>query len=283
MSSESRQSVSEQPLVALPDYDNPPVTETFFSVAFSDLEKWSIPHFGLYWSFIRREYPRFEVRPPLANQVETFSENIQPSADILQLLTQPAVRCWYVHQMEDRLIQVQNDRFIFNWRKMDPSEIYPRYEKALRQAFGEEWERFKSFLLSESIRAPEVEQCEISYINHIPNSGDWSAYKSLVKAFRAWPGSDPESEFLPTPEDVTFNTRYRLPGSQSRLHVQLQPAIRNIDGKKLLQLTLTVRGRPSSSETSEILSWFDLGREWIVRGFTDFTSEEMHNVWKRRK
>jgi uncharacterized protein (TIGR04255 family) len=283
MSSESRQSVSEQPIVALPDYDNPPVAETFFSVAFSDLEKWSIPHFGLYWSFIRAEYPRFEVRPPLANQMETFGESMQPSADMLQLLTQPPVRCWYVHQMENRLIQVQNDRFIFNWRKMDPAEAYPRYEKALRGAFEGEWERFKNFLQSESIRMPEVEQCEISYINHIPNSGDWSAYESLVKALSVWPGSDPESEFLPTPEDVTFNARYRLPGSQSRLHVQLQPAVRNIDGKKLLQLTLTVRGRPSSSETSEMLSWFDLGREWIVRGFTDFTSEEMHNVWKRRK
>src|SRR6266404_2159590 len=102
MSTKTKQSVSDQHMVALPDYENPPVTETFFSVAFSDLEKWSIPHFGLYWAFIRSEYPRFELRPPLANEIETFGgENQQSSVDFLQLLTQPPVRCWYIHQVEN--------------------------------------------------------------------------------------------------------------------------------------------------------------------------------------
>jgi len=30
------------------------------------------------------------------------------------------------------------------------------------------------------------------------------------------------------------------------------------------------------------MEWFDLGHEWIVKGFTDFTTEHMHEIWGRK-
>lgn len=279
MSSDSKSVGSE--ILSLPHYDVPPVQETFLSVSFADLEKWNIPHFGLYWQGIRSEYSKFEVRPPLASQIETFGDAIE--SPVLEFLTQPPIRCWFIHQKENRLLQVQNDRFIFNWRKTKPEDGYPRFDEALRGEFEAAWTHFKSFLEAESIPPPQVEQCEISYINHIPLEGGWRTYTSLVTALTAWPGAMNKKDFLPNPEDVAFNTRYLLPGGQGRLHIQLQPAIRNIDGKKVVQLVLTARGRPSSSDTSELLRWFDMGREWIVRGFTEFTSEKMHETWQRRQ
>ena len=35
----------------------------------------------------------------------------------------------------------------------------------------------------------------------------------------------------------------------------------------------------SSSKTEDVFNWLDLGRKWIVQGFTDFTTDEMHREW----
>ncbi len=43
-----------------PDYDVPPVIETALGIEFSPLEKWNLPHFGLYWNAIRQKYQEGE-------------------------------------------------------------------------------------------------------------------------------------------------------------------------------------------------------------------------------
>lgn len=63
--------------------------------------------------------------------------------------------------------------------------------------------------------------------------------------------------------------------------VQILPVIRADDGKEILQLSLTALCRPRSQLDVDLLGALDVGREWVVRGFTDFTSREMHEVWKR--
>ena len=55
-----------------PDYDRPPVVETYLGVQFSPLVKFSIPHFGLYWAKIRDNYPDFQVQPLLPTVMEQF-------------------------------------------------------------------------------------------------------------------------------------------------------------------------------------------------------------------
>jgi uncharacterized protein (TIGR04255 family) len=266
----------------MPDFDDPPVVETFLSISFRDLEKWGIPHYGLYWDKIRSEYPKFELRPPVLGQIETFGDSAENADAVfeLSLLNQPPIRIWFVHSKANRLIQLQSDRFVFNWRKIGAEEKYPKFDEAIRGEFQKEWIRFGEFLESQSIPVPVVTQCEISYVNHIPGSS-WTTFKSIVSALAEWPGNK-GTGFLPVPEDLQFNTRYVMAG-HGRLHVQLQPAIRNFDGKRVSQLTLTARGKPSSSATEALMRWFDIGREWIVRGFADFTSEEMHKLWRRRR
>src|SRR5208283_4765348 len=103
----------------LPDFGNPPVVETVLGVEFAPLSKWGIPHFGLFWNGIRDEYPRFEVQPPLESAPEKFTKQDKLLPQIsFQLVSHIPVRCWFVHQSDARLLQVQNNRFIHNWRKV---------------------------------------------------------------------------------------------------------------------------------------------------------------------
>ena len=57
----------------------------------------------------------------------------------------PLPRCWFLNDTETRLIQLQADRFIHNWRKVTGKEEYPRYE-AIRDEFIDRWDEFCMFL-----------------------------------------------------------------------------------------------------------------------------------------
>lgn len=265
----------------LPDFRDPPVDETALSIQFAPIPGFGIPHFGLFWAKVRGEYPRFEVQPPIANFTEQPGPVLRAGPIVgLQLLSLPEVRCWFVDQPGNRLIQVQHDRFVHNWRRVKGDEEYPRYP-ALRAYLEREWGRFCEFLASEKLEAPKVNQCEVLYVNNIEYERGWSGYGELDKVVAAIAPSKPR-EFLPAPERVNMQIHYRLTDKSGRLHVSFVPVIRGRDGKEVLQMTLVARGAPKSSNNEDVFDWLDLGRKWVVKGFADFTTEEMHNIWGRK-
>jgi uncharacterized protein (TIGR04255 family) len=263
-----------------PDYDRPPVVETYLGVQFSPLVKFSIPHFGLYWAKIRDDYPTFEVQSPLSSAFEQFGARqlVQPKFGI-ELMRTPEVRCWFIEKSGTMLNQVQRDRFVHNWRRQKPEDAYVHYDR-IKPSFIKEWQKFCNFLDESNLGSPEINQCEMMYINHIELGQGWKSYGELNKVISSWSGSS-SGNFLPAPESVSIGARYILPEKKGRLHIEMQPAITE-DAKEILQLNLTARGKPASPNLDGILDWFDLGHEWIVRGFTDFTSEEMHKHWERK-
>lgn len=195
------------------------------------------------------------------------------------LTAPPPFRCWFIDDSKTRLIQVQNNRFIINWRKITGEENYPHYD-TFRPRFEKEWRRFCQFLEVEEVSIPEIEQCEMTYVNHMEINDDIKYYGEIYKVFNIWSKLPPGS-FLPEPEVARFSTKYVMPEERGRLHVDLAPQIRRRDGKEILQLKLTARGKPNSSGLEDIITWFDLGHEWIVKGFTELTTTKMHNLWGR--
>src|SRR5262249_25617305 len=106
----------------LPDYENPPAQETWMAFRFAPLE-WSIPHFGAFWSEISANYPHFEVHPPVGD----FNLSLSAAGPQAELVL--PVRCWFINEESDRLIQVQHNRFFHNWRRKDPSSPYLHYDQ----------------------------------------------------------------------------------------------------------------------------------------------------------
>lgn len=264
------------PQAPLPKFKKPPVIETALGVQFARLRSFSIPHFGLFWSRIRSDYPNQELQPPLGPVIETFGGAPSPAQLNIMFVTEPEARCLFIDATGTQLIQVQRDRFLRNWRRAKGSEPYPSYEY-LRPRFETDWGRYLGFLADERIEDPEINQCEVTYVNHVEATID-----SLGDASRMLRGVAALSgEFLPDPETVHLNTRYVMGDKKGRLTVDLQPAVRLDDRRPVLQLTLTARGTPGSSRLEDILAWFDFGHEWIVRGFADFTRPEMHTQWER--
>jgi hypothetical protein len=65
-----------------------------------------------------------------------------------------------------------------------------------------------------------------------------------------------------------------------RLHVSIQPGWRKPDNAPLFVLELTARGAPVGASIEGAGLFFDVGHEWIVRGFKDITTSAMHNAWR---
>jgi len=264
----------------LPDFAEPPINESALSIQFQPISSFGIPHFGLYWQTIRKDFERFQVVPTVEAATEQFSKP-SPARLNLQLLSQPEIRCWYLNRGGDRLVQVQRDRFIHNWRQVDGTEKYPRYP-VIRAALYAHWTGFLEFLRSERMGSPEVNQCEVTYVNHVEYDKEWSDFGRLGHVIAPWHGKH-SGTFLPDPEAVGIEAHYRLPKELGRLHISVAPVFRGRDSKEVLQISLTARGAPASSLTDDIFAWLDFGRQWVVRGFADFTAESIQRLWGRKK
>lgn len=262
------QSHSHPSKATLPEFDAPPLFETVFGVRFPKLKGWDVRHFGLYWDQIRADFPRFETKPPLPGPLP----GSQGEAIAIQLLSEPEMRCWYLISDGTRLLQVQHDGFFHNWRKVRLDEVYPRY-RTIRPSFEREWGRFRRFLEERGIASPNVVECEATYVNHLEKGREWSSIADLREVFR-WFGDD-------APEPTRLVLRASVAMGEHSLDVGVTPAVRRQDKHEIVQLNLTVKGSPKSSDTQDVMDWMDGARAAIVRGFTDLTTPKMHALWKR--
>ena len=264
----------------VPKFAAPPVIETVLGVEFARLEKWGVPHFGIFWNQIKEQFPNYSVKPPLDSQIEDFDKPKPRAGPQLQFLSEPGFRCWFMDGENRTLIQVQSNRFTFNWRKTGEADAYPHYDESIRPAFQRVWRQFVDFVEQQQLGEVDVVQSEVTYINHLEVGKGWDTPSDLGKVFPCWSGKT-RGEFLGAPENVGFDVTYRMPDEKGRLRISTKPAIRHEDGAEIIQLTLTARGKPAGSDSDSVLRWLDMGREWVVRGFTDFTSEQMHTLWRR--
>lgn len=103
-----------------PKYNNPPVVETVIGVQFPELRGFHAAHFGLYWETIRDRYAKVENRPTLEPDRERFPRQPIPLLPAIQALQRmPTNRVWFTDTSDSQLIQLQSDRFLFNWRQRE--------------------------------------------------------------------------------------------------------------------------------------------------------------------
>ena len=266
----------------LPEYGNPPVTEVVIGIQFDTIDAFTVVHPGLYWQSIRDRYPKVNIQPPLSSVLEIFGDQKPIIEAKIQLSPIPPLpRCWFLDDSQNRLVQLQPDRLLHNWKKVTGQEEYPRYE-TIREEFKKLWNDFSKFMEFEKLGQLKTNQWEITYVNYINQNDGWTTMHDLSNLFHCWSGKSSE-DYLPVPENVTFNVTYAFPEKFGRLHISLEPRIKKPEGFPLLRFTLTARGRLESSDTDIIFNSLDLGHEWIVRGFTDFTTSQAHRIWKRKE
>lgn len=267
-----------------PNFTRPPVIEVALAVQFEPLGGFDIPRIGEFWQLVRDELPEAEVRSPSPREVEQFRERKARQLQI-ELFAEPVTpRCWFKSSRGTELLQVQPDRLVFNWRQQEGDDQYPRYA-FVRERFESYLSVFERYIADREIGAIAANQCAVTYINHIDAGNGWMGFTELDRVLTIWSGRHSDN-VLPDVEDVGFSVRYRIPGEDGnpigRLHVRAEPRSRPDDPTvDRVQLLIMARGEPLAAGTDGILSFLDLGREYVVRGFSSLTTPHMHAIWGR--
>jgi len=267
----------------IPSFKKPPLVEVAWSVQFADLSWMTASHAGLFWQAIRDEFPTCQEQPPLPKRKEPDSL-LAPTRPAMRFSTKPPMaRQWFVSAKRDELIQLQQDRFCFNWRRVQTTDAYPRYSH-VRDRFTKCWRKFQEFLKSEGDVDANVDLLEMTYLNHILKGEGWETPGDIGNVFPSI-SFQKESNFLCDPGSLACNLVYDLKGSHGRLHVSCQHAMLDEpEGKEAFALELTARGRPEQTSEDGLLGWFANAHEWIVRGFADLTNANVQSeFWEREQ
>jgi len=259
------------------DYDRPPVVETVLGVQFDRLKACKNAHLGAYWGTLDKTlWPTVHEVAPMRPQFERFGEGANwGKALSFQFTHDTSLRLQIRNANNDRMIQLQNDRFHFNWLRTKPELAYPSYDN-VRLQFDQEFARFNDFAASVGLDNIVPNQWEVTYVNHIPRGtvwstpADWDFFKLLDK-----PTSIPN---LLQEESFNGEWHFVIPPQQGRLHIRWEHQLLKETNQEQIRLTLTARG-PFSESVPDVDSGLNLGRMTIVRAFCNLTSSEANQYW----
>jgi len=254
-------------------FDRPPIIEVVCGVQFDGLLKLRVPQIGLFWAKLRKEFPEVEERPPLG----TFPEMVGEASIELSNLP-PLPRVWLMEKTGRHLVQIQRDRFLFNWKRVDAEDKYPSYKHVIKE-FERHLKGFRQFLAHEELGDLVFRQFELTYVNHIGKENGLDVAGAgglLIDHVR----SGNHGRFLPEPSAFNWRSSYDLPDANGRLLVQCHTVSRK--DERLVRLDLTARGIPNDNSDLARRPWFDLAHDWITHGFADITNPEVQRtVWGR--
>lgn len=254
----------------LPKYTKPPVVEVAISVFFKPLRGFKTAHYGRFGDLVAA-YPLTEDQVPIMENLvqEVADTNFLP----------PLRRVFFLTRSNDFVLQLQPDFFAHNWRKVKEEDQYPSFQKA-KELFLGHWEIFKGFVAQEELGPLKVARYDVTYVNHLIEGtfgafpGALERYTSIIKLRERKP-----EHFLPDARMVSTVLEFGIPSGAGTLRVSLAHGKRP-DAKEVIQMDLSARMK-GKEDDSDIDSALETAHEWIVRGFTDLTSEDAHKIWER--
>ena len=254
--------------IPLPEFENPPVLEVVAGVQFERLALMQTRHFGQFWELIKSEFPTSHDAPPLPDVTEPFS---------VEVLSLPPLRRMMLISADNHyVIQLQDSRFHVNWRKTRNSDAYPRFPNIFGR-FEQYWNEFTRLVPDLELGSIKPTKYELTYVNHIDaSSKDFAT--SVAKSVKMYRWEGVRAEFLPQPSSVSAVWQFSLPDSKGSLNANLSHARR--EKEDVLVLNMVCLG--AASAAYGLGEWFETAHEWIVRGFTDLTTDEAHKRWGRR-
>lgn len=265
-------SMNQQPQFRI-DFRNPPVAEVAAGFYFQKIDGWNVLHQGALWERFQDRYPESEFFAPIVD-----APKMAIQVNIAENIASLPIRVGFVDRTKTQLVQTQDGLLIHNWRKTPDRTEYQRYE-SIRSHLGEDWRTFKSYLRDKSLKTPTVTRCQIDYYNHLVRGEVWQDLSELPNIFAAWrglqqPGKDSKLQA------ASFSVSYAL--ARGTINIIVQPAIRTIDGKELIQFTLSSSIPPTSSADDELFSRLDECHDNAARAFVDFTTDEARERWNQK-
>jgi uncharacterized protein (TIGR04255 family) len=260
-------------------FEEPPINEVVCGLMFEPLKELLAPHLGVLWERYKPTFASCKELAPLAIQFE-MPVGTAAEAEILLTEIPPLPRVWFEETNGNGVIQVQRDRFHYNWRRISADDEYPHFDKVFA-LFKAKLEIFREFV--REIRPDELvpKQLEITYVNHIPLGKGWNSVTDMGNVFPDFSWKQDKERMQP--ESVNWRVSFTLPGGVGRLHATVRSGRSIPDNKPILLFDITARGIGEDRTTEGMKRWFVEAHNQIVKAFVKMTTPEMQAVWKLQK
>jgi uncharacterized protein (TIGR04255 family) len=194
----------------------------------------------------------------------------------------PLRRVFYCTEPANYLVQIQSNRFLHNWRKLEESDDYPRFPDAYSR-FTERWSDFRSFLKNSELAAPTVQLFELTYVNMIGGHG--AIFPRDVWRFMNFYKATPQTASGADPRALQLTISWPLEGGKAgRLTMNLKHGVRTTEPREeaepLMVVEFTALGM-ADKKGDNMEEWFKAAHDAIVHTFTALTTEEGHRIWGR--
>lgn len=263
-----------------PHFRRPPILEQAITVAFERIADFDAVDFGLFWSTIRDEFPRADTTPKAQVLTETFEH--QPASISMRLMQPVELLRSMFRNDGGELVQLQEDRFGFNWIKSDDDSPYPRYD-ATRKRFLDLYSRFIAYVHERYQVEPKLQQCEITNVNIVPISDFGRDFTDINVAFNV---DTFELGIEGVVSETYFRQRqFRIDGSDGmpigRLHLTINPVFRVADQDKAFNFELTARSAPTIGHIDDAIAFFDRAHNVINSAFMATVTPTMCELWEQ--
>jgi uncharacterized protein (TIGR04255 family) len=187
-------------------------------------------------------------------------------------------RVWLVHREKALLIQVQDDRIYFNWRRLQPNAEYPRFANLLPQ-FERYITMWSKFLDQQGLGLLEPSVCDLSYINHFSLEG-WKNLWDVGRVLSPLTMDVPYPAKSP-PSSVNWGTIFDRDSSRMILSLQtLENATNRVE--RVLQFEIKAESHVPLKSVTAAAEWFVKANLDIVETFTSLTTEwGQTEIWGR--
>jgi len=265
-----------------PKFHTPPVVETVLGLQFAPLRKFTAAHAGLYWrSVLGDDWSDVKQQPRLDDEIERLDEKGswgQPG--IALAAAPPLIRLQFTSRTAERMIQVQDSRFVYNWRRR--GESYPTYEVLLPE-FRTHFQRFEQFIADERLGKIHPNQWEVTYVNHILKGELWESPSDWEQIFPGVFGGIVNAAVGRVESmGASWSISVGAPDRKARLRALVQHArVSEPKAAEVIDLRLTARGPLESEPLKDVMAAFDVGHDSIVTTFDKLTSPAAQRHWGR--
>jgi uncharacterized protein (TIGR04255 family) len=253
--------------LVLPSFDNPPVVEVAMSFGFAPIP-------GLQFGAMADLRNQWMDEYPLVEEQPFLDPPPQPQQTIHIEMGPPPRRLWLLGSQGDRVIQIQRDRLIANWRAVAGGDtLYPRYEP-LRTQFLARWAEFQQFVAEkfESL-SPALQFAEVTYVNLVPPADTAApAIEDVLKIM-----SPPEFGLVGLGM-VAYTSNWQTSDWRDRLAV-----VANVDPtapEAPVVIQITAGAQIDDTRTAE--DALDRAHDLVVGTFGVVTTDQMQQRWRRQ-
>jgi uncharacterized protein (TIGR04255 family) len=240
------------------------------------------PHLGVMWEeFKKVGFSEVVEQPPVMPTIENLDHPNQETE--LHFKNVPNfARIWFIHEQQNHIIQIQRDRFTFNWRKTEPDQKYPGFT-AIFERFAKFYSRFQEIVRSMEVGEVVPLQYELTYIDQLLRGDGWNTLNDVGEVYKLFIKSEPSSSFWSGAESVILRTSFPIEDLNGRLHLAVSHRVRVSDQKQTLQTDFTMRGFPQAGEDNVMITWFTSAHGYIRGKFTGlFTEDIQTRTWGRK-